>query len=290
MPEEGSQEVKADAGLLDPTIAAHYLEGLEIHRLHRGAGRLERIRTEELLGRYIPAPPAVVLDVGGGPGHYACWLAQQGYTVHLLDPLPLHVEQALAASELQHLHPLASAALGDSRNLPQPSESCDAVLLLGPLYHLVERAERIRTFAEALRVLRPGGVVIAGAISRYASLHEAILNGHMVEERFIPIVSQDILDGQHRDPAVEYFTTSFFHHPDELDSEMLDAGLTPVATLAVEGIAWTAAQLSDWLDEPSLRDTMLGWIRALEAERTLLGASGHMIAIGQKPEPDSVII
>lgn len=84
---------------------AHYEQGQEDQRLFKGLGRLELVRTQELLSRHLPSPPAVIFDVGGGSGIYACWLAQQGYEVHLIDVLPLHVEQARRASQAQPAHP-----------------------------------------------------------------------------------------------------------------------------------------------------------------------------------------
>src|SRR5688500_19320778 len=86
--------------MLDPVIRAHYELGVEQPRLARES-TLEWVRTQELLQRFLPAPPATVLDVGGGPGVYAAWLAQQGYAVRLVDPIPLHVQQASAASAAQ---------------------------------------------------------------------------------------------------------------------------------------------------------------------------------------------
>ena len=77
---------------VDADMSAHYATGQEHERL-RGWGRLEFVRTKELLARHLPPPPAVALDVGGGPGAYAIWLAEQGYRVHLLDPIDLHVQQ-----------------------------------------------------------------------------------------------------------------------------------------------------------------------------------------------------
>ena len=70
---------------LDEDIAAYYAEGKERVRLTAGSGRLELLRTQELLARYLPPAPAIVLDVGGGPGLYALPLAAQGYDVHLID-------------------------------------------------------------------------------------------------------------------------------------------------------------------------------------------------------------
>ena len=79
-------------------IAAHYAEGIERGRLERGAGMLEYARTQALLQRILPPPPAEILDVGGGPGRYALWLTERGYRVRLIDPVALHVEQARAAA------------------------------------------------------------------------------------------------------------------------------------------------------------------------------------------------
>ena len=108
-------------------------------RLGRGSGALEFARMQDLIGRFLAPPPGVVLNVGGGPGRYACWLAAKGYQVHLLDAVPRLVEQARAASAAQPDCPLAGATVGDARLLPHGAASADAVLLMGPLYHLPER-------------------------------------------------------------------------------------------------------------------------------------------------------
>jgi ubiquinone/menaquinone biosynthesis C-methylase UbiE len=73
-----------------------------------------------LLERYLPPAPAIVADIGGGPGRYAIWLAERGYHVHLVDPVPLHVEQARGAAHARAGVSLATAELGDARALPLP--------------------------------------------------------------------------------------------------------------------------------------------------------------------------
>src|SRR5215469_13655258 len=111
---------------MDPAIESHYGIGYERARLFPGGTpALEFVRSLELLDRLLPAPPARVLDVGGGPGAYAAPLARRGYRVHLVDPMPLHVEQALVAGG----DPAAAftAVLGDARDLPAPDGSQDAV-------------------------------------------------------------------------------------------------------------------------------------------------------------------
>src|ERR1044072_6645021 len=100
---------------LSREIATHYGSGYEAERLFRGAGQLERARTEELVKRYLPQPPAVIFDVGGGAGVYALWLARDGYEVHLVGAMPLHCEPARRASLEQPGHQLASISVGDAR-------------------------------------------------------------------------------------------------------------------------------------------------------------------------------
>ncbi len=124
----------------------------------------------------LPAAPATVVDVGGGAGVYAIPLASAGYQVHLIDPVPLHVEQAAAASR-QAGTPLASISAGDARELPMADDSADAVLLLGPLYHLTSREDRVTALREARRVLRPGGIAIAKALSRFYPVFEELAGG-----------------------------------------------------------------------------------------------------------------
>ncbi|MGH3488308.1 MAG: class I SAM-dependent methyltransferase, partial [Actinopolymorphaceae bacterium] len=148
-------------GGMPPEMFRYYADSGEAGRLSSGAGELEQVRTQDLLVRHLPAAPATVLDVGGAAGVHALWLAKRDYEVHLVDPVPGHVEQAQAASIAQPTHPLASATTGDARALRRPDASVDAVLLLGPLYHLTERADRLRALEEVHRVLRPGGVVFA---------------------------------------------------------------------------------------------------------------------------------
>ena len=65
-------------GSLLPEAQAHYAAEIELDRLSQGTGQLEFVRSQEILSRYLPAPPAVVFDVGGGPGRYAYWLKLPG--------------------------------------------------------------------------------------------------------------------------------------------------------------------------------------------------------------------
>jgi SAM-dependent methyltransferase len=268
-------------------MGAYYDRGDEQGRLGDW-GRLEFLRTRELLARFLPAAPATVLDVGGAAGAYALPLAAEGYEVHLLDPVALHVEQARAASAAQPDAPLASVAVGDARELPFAGESADAVLMLGPLYHLTDAADRARALAEARRSLRPGGLLAAAAITRFASTLDGIVRGFLLEPGFEEIVERDLADGQHRNPDAHprWFTTAYFHRPDELEREVAAAGFDVAALVAIEGAAGAAAEahaLDGWIDDPAKREVLLRAIRRVETEPSLLGASPHVMALATRP-------
>jgi len=267
----------------DPDMLGYYARGLEATRLGHGHGQLELIRTQEIVSRYLGAPPKVILDVGGGPGRYACWLAGQGYEVHLVDAVSLHVDQARGASAAQPGRPLADVRLGDARNLEWPDASIDVVLLLGPLYHLTERVERVAALREARRVLKRDGLLIAAAVSRFASLLDGLSDGLLGDPEYVRIVERDLIDGQHRNPTPhDYFTTAFFHRPDELSAEISEAGLAMEELAGVEGPAWILPDLDNrWLD-PEQRDRLLWAARTVEHEPSLVGMSAHILAIARK--------
>jgi SAM-dependent methyltransferase len=134
-------------GSIDPALQEHYALGKERDRLAEARGILEFERTKEIVLRHLPAPPSVIADIGGGPGRYALWLAERGHRVEHRDLMPLHVDQVRAVADVSRIN----AAVGDARDLDLDDGAVDAVLLLGPLYHLRRREERL----QALR--RPGG-------------------------------------------------------------------------------------------------------------------------------------
>ncbi|MGK2930672.1 MAG: class I SAM-dependent methyltransferase, partial [Acidimicrobiales bacterium] len=131
---------------------AFYEGGGESARLQAREGRVEFLRTRRILRSKLQ-PNSDVLDIGGASGGHAAWLVEDAHEVEIVDIVPVHVEEAVAQG--------FRASLGDARELPHRSESFDAALLLGPLYHLVAPDDRARALSEAVRVTRPGGLVVA---------------------------------------------------------------------------------------------------------------------------------
>jgi SAM-dependent methyltransferase len=152
------------------------------------------------------------------------------------------------------------------------------------LYHLVKRADRIAALSEAYRTLKPGGLLFAAAISRFASAFDGLFRGFARDPNFFRILQQDLKNGQHRNPTnhPQYFTTAFFHHPDELRSEIADAGFAATELYGLEGPGWLLPNFDkEWNDSKS-RSKLLTVIRAMEREPTLIGQSAHILAVARK--------
>jgi SAM-dependent methyltransferase len=157
------------------------------------------------------------------------------------------------------------------------------VLLLGPLYHLTAAADRARALSEARRVLKPGGQLFAGAISRWASALDGLARDLFQDPRFAAIVAQDLREGQHRNPTerLDYFTTAYFHRPDELCAEVVGAGLSVEGLYGVEGPGWVLSDVTARLADPRRRTDLLQVARLLESEPSLVGVSAHLLVVAR---------
>jgi ubiquinone/menaquinone biosynthesis C-methylase UbiE len=261
---------------LDPHIEKYYSEGSEKDRLV--THKLERARTLQILKKRLPPAPAVILDVGGASGVYAFELAERGYEVHLIDPIAVHIEQAQEIAK-NTACPLASYSIGDARQLPAENASADVVLLFGPLYHLIEPADRLKALQEARRVLKPHGHLFAVGISRFASFMDAVHKA-VINEKF-SVIQNDFASGVHRKIS-EDFIFAFLHHPSELKQEVEKAGFKNVSLLAIEGPVWEKQILATLEHDEQSWQKLLTLLESIEAEETIMGASAHIMAVARK--------
>jgi SAM-dependent methyltransferase len=267
----------------DVELRAYYERGREQDRLSDARGQLEFTRTTEIVRRRLPPAPAVVADIGGGPGRYALWLASLGYQVEHRDLMPLHVgqlaEQAAGVAGIR-------TAVGDARDLDLPSASVDAVLLLGPLYHLIDHTERVRALRECARIVRPGGPVFAAAISRWASRIDGMLRERIYLEYPEALDRIDEIDRTGMLPPLhEGGFTAFCHRPEELRDEMGEAGLEVTDLTSVEGPAIILGDLDARMADPADWSVVLEVARAIERVPELVGFGPHLLATGIRSLP-----
>jgi len=265
---------------IDPDVQQYYASSWnEDGRIRSGLNEIELIRTREIAERYLPASDLRILDVGGASGIHAEWLLEAGHTVHLIDPVARHVDEAV--QKLGHNRRF-TAELGDARSLDVEDDSFDAVLLFGPLYHLQEEVDRRATWTEAARVAMDGGVVFGAVITRFASLFNGLAEGEIFDPVFRRMVETDLATGNHSNPdGRQYFTTAYFHRPEEAATEAEQAGLAVEAVLGVEGItAWIPRLERSW-DDPDARRVIVDAARAIESEPSLLGLGPHIIIVAR---------
>jgi hypothetical protein len=132
-------------------------------------------------------------------------------------------------------------------------------------------------------VLKPSGLLFVAAISRFAALFHGLGNEFLFDPVFRAMVEHDLRDGQHRNPEhrTNWFTTAYFHHPDELTGEVSDGGFDVVELVGLEGLAGYLPQLAHRWDDPSAREAILYAARAVEREPTLLGLSPHLLCVAR---------
>jgi SAM-dependent methyltransferase len=259
-------------------MQAYYERGLEQDRLAEPRGELEFERTKEILLRQLPTPPATVADVGGGPGRYARWLAGLGYQVRHRDLMPLHVEQLS-----RDCGPLIDSQLGNALDLDLAGASVDAVLLLGPLYHLSRRADRVRALIEAGRVVRPGGPVFAAAISRWAPRVDGVLRARLYRDG--PEAEALLTQSERTSQLTPLFPGAFSantHRPAQLRAEVSSSGLRLADLVCVEGPAFLLQDLEQRLADEQDRRVVLETARALERVPELIGIGPHLLATAHR--------
>lgn len=261
-----------------PDVLAYYAAGGELTRLDQGIGPLERERTLELLRRWLE-PSSTIVDIGGGTGVYASELSRDGHAVTLVEPVAIHRDEA------RRRPPGLTVVDGDARALPFADETFGAALLLGPLYHLSERLDRVRALEEAGRVVRRGGVVVAAAISRHAPLLDTIRRGTIRDESVFANVRDELATGRRVAPERRNspFPDGYFHLPEELEAEIGEAALALEGLFGVEGPGWLARDFDEHWQDAVMRERILAAARATETDPHLISVSPHLLAVARKP-------
>ena len=260
-----------------------YNNGAEIGRLERGLGIVEFFRSKEIIERYLNGR-MVIYDIGGGIGKYSEWLASLGHEVSLIELAPAAVDYAKKNMTVPY-----EAVTGDARNIEKPDNSADMILLMGPLYHLNSKEDRMLVLSEARRVLKDGGILITAGISKFSSATWALtvygtVNEFIDDDIYMDMIMHEMKTGEHiRPKEYPYFiSNAYFHTIDGLRDEIVEAGFTVKESAVVEGCSWITPDIAGKWNDINKRNRLLEIIRVTEHEESMMGISPHFIVCAAK--------
>jgi len=247
-------------------------------------GRLDRHPiefeiTKKVLNEFIEAS-SKVLDVGGGPGRYSIYLAENGHRVTLFDLSETHVKQARekAANSGVAIQDFINGNVLELDSL-LPDMDFDVVLCMGPMYHLLEENERKVALVQCINKLKPGGIIIISFISCYAPLVHCLKadpeNIMENKNRLLQYLSDGKNDKQFG------FTDAYFINPENIETLTSSVGLQTIKIMATEGLGAVC--------EPSLmqltKDDFKEWIELfyeIASNKVIWGSCEHLLYVGRK--------
>lgn len=251
-----------------------------------GDGTIEFALTTAKLAEHLRSASRV-LDIGGGPGRYAIWLAQQGHTVSLADLSPELLEIArVKVAEANVSDAVREIIEADACNLSRwPDATFDAALSLGPFYHLTATADRDAAARELARVVKPGGIVFIALMPRYAFIRRTLCipneRHHLLDHEWLRRLVEE---GVFENDSPGRFTSGYGFRPEEVRDFFSSHGLSEIELLAAEGLAvGLANQMPDFIEERSETfERALSLILDTASDPSLLGAASHLLFIGRR--------
>jgi len=193
-----------------------------------------------------------------------------------------HINEAKKNQKIYNSQ-LASINCGDARSIKYKNESFDMVLLMGALYHLQEREDRLQCLKEAHRILKKGGTAVFSYISRYASMIDGFRNGFVNDKIFCGIMDNDILTGCHNNPENKpgYFTNAYFHSTNDVYNELINANFYDILLYAVEGFG-NMINNEEYITNNDKLQKLLHYIKITEQNMEMIGISDHWLAVCKK--------
>jgi len=242
------------------------------------ARKIEFLTTVRVLDKVITGKKKI-LDCAAGTGIYSFYYADRGHNVTTTDITPRHVE--VIRNTLSEKHYEMDTAVMDATNMSAfDDESFDVVLNMGPFYHLVNESDRKKCLKESMRVLKHGGLLVTAYIPRYYIFqYVAMLNKRLLDST---LAEQLIETGElHHDDEKCFWTDTYYSSADEMESLYKQFGLSIVDHFAQDGATPLFAEKVDsWNDEEF--KIWCDYHFKVCRERTILGASNHVIIIGEK--------
>ncbi len=268
--------------LISEKINNFYDQPSEDDRLKQGLGPLEFERNKVLIGRFLSESKNIIVDIGGGTGKYAEWLAKKGHQVSMIDPVQKHIN--LARKRSNKLNNKFKVIFGEARNLDIPDNYADMVIMHGPLYHLQKKEERQKAILEAKRITKKYGIILGFAINYTASTLVGLLQGSIHEKEIFEMCYAELRTGEHNAPESipGILTEAYYHRPDELKSEFEQSELTLIEMFAVEGIIWLDKNYFSSRADKKKYNNLLDICKITEKDMNLMAFSPHMMIAVRK--------
>ena len=253
---------------------------------HPTQGALEFAINKAWIKKFLPGSGSRILDIGGGPGRYSIWLAAQGYCVTLGDLSPdlLAIAREKAGEQEVELEQLVEANAVDLSVFTD--NSFDAVLCLGPMYHLLEESDRQAVADELIRVLKPGGHAFVAFLNHLQALRAAVNQ----DIPFFTPYTFDIVKRWHYDHVMDFpvagiFSPAWVVHPRDVPPLMERRGFRTVELVSSQSLAGDVqAHLALFAErQPELYKWVLDELVELANDPTIIGSAWHLLYIGEKP-------
>ena len=261
-------------------IAAFYDSDPEKERVRLERHQLEYDLTWRYLDRYLPLE-GTVLEIGAAAGSYTLELARRGYEVTAVDFSAALIEICRQRLAEEGLEKRVRLVVADARDLGDVGDKAfDAVLLMGPLYHLIREADRTRALQEAYDRLRDGGVLFSAFISRYGIFGDLIKNvPEWIDDE--KEVRSFLASGRRPDDAPRGGFRGYFAEVSEIAPLHEAVGFETVVLAGVEP-AISADDESYNRLEGKRRERWLDLLVEISTEPSTIGASRHLLYVGRK--------
>lgn len=262
-------------------VKAYYGSFDENNRLHAdGSGRLEYEMTLGILRKHLPER-ARILDLGGATGVYSFPLAEMGHEVYLAD---LSEDLIDEAREKNADGRLKSCDVVNAIDLGLYADGFfDAVLLLGPLYHLTERKERERCLSEVNRVLKPGGTVIAAFIPHLAG-SIAIVDRYLrsPEQVSVDNLCEVFKTGRFHNASDVGFQEGYYPTAAEVEALFSAQGFLKRKIRSVRGFGYEKEDAIYSITDASMFGKIMEMIEETAGESAIIETCGHAAYVGTK--------
>lgn len=250
--------------------------------------QLERDITWRYLEDYLP-PHGSILEIGAATGIYTIDLAKRGYGVTAVDFSPELIEKCRIRVVDEGLTEKVRLVVADARNLGEmATEGFDAALLMGPLYHLVEKEDRETAISEAYRWLKPGGVIFSSYIPRLGILGDIL----KVQPQWIENQAEvrSILEhGLNPENQRNGEFRGYFTCISEVSQLHESLGFETLVVAGVEPAISSDDESYNRL-EGKQRKLWLDLLYEVSSEKSTIGASRHILYIGKKAEEQTDLL